>query len=147
MCRITLFNQTQEEVRILRKLIKAERLGNWYLHLQAVSEIMPYLAASDHSLYAKSARIYLNYVLCLHKDHPAVYQHFVEGLHVARRSDRAGLSTYLMIEQVLMRSLKTSGGLTRGRCITDQHRLTWFMAHTIVQSTAPKIHCSHNRRH
>ena len=34
-------------------------------------------------------------------------------MHVARRSDRAwtGLSTDLMIELVLMRSLKTSGGL------------------------------------
>ena len=26
-------------VQIMRKLIEAERLGNWYLHLQAVSEI------------------------------------------------------------------------------------------------------------
>ena len=28
-------------VRILRKFIKAKRLGNWYLHLQAVSEMLP----------------------------------------------------------------------------------------------------------
>ena len=49
-------------------------------------------------------------------DHPDTYQQFQEGLHVVRRSDRqwAGLSTDLVIEQVLMRSIKTSGGLTRG---------------------------------
>ena len=39
----------------------------------------------------------------LPNDHRVVHQHFVEGLHVARRSDRAwvGLSTDLMLEQVL----------------------------------------------
>ena len=65
-------------------------------------------------------------MLCLYRDHPAVHQHFVEGLHVARRSDRAwaGLSTDLVIEQVLMQSLKT----TRSRGMTEQQRLTWLMA-------------------
>ena len=66
----------------------------------------------------------------LPNDHPVVHQHFVEGLHVARRSDRAwaGLSTDLMIEQVLMCSMKTSGCLTRGRSMTEQQRLTWLLA-------------------
>ena len=66
----------------------------------------------------------------LPNDHPVVHQHFVEGLHVARRSDRAwaGLSTDLMTEQVLMRSMKTSGGLTRGRGMTEQQGLTWLLA-------------------
>ena len=79
--------------------------------------MLPYLAASDHSLYAKSASIYLSSIANLPNDHPVVHQHFVEGLQVARRNDRAwaGLLTDLMIEQVLMRSMKTSGGLTRDR--------------------------------
>ena len=47
-----------------------------------------------------------------------------------RRSDRlwAGLSVDLAIEQVLMRSMKTSGGLTRGRGMTEQKRLTWLLS-------------------
>ena len=28
-------------IRILRKFIRAERLGNWYLHIEAVSEMLP----------------------------------------------------------------------------------------------------------
>ena len=94
-------------------------------HLKAVSEMLPYLA-SGHSLYAaKSARIYLNHMLCLHRYHPTPHQQFVEGLRVAI-SHRAwvGLSTDLMIEQILMGSLKTSGGLTKGGCMTEQQRLT-----------------------
>ncbi len=48
-----------------------------------------------------------------------------EGFRVIRRSNRlwAGLSSDLIIEQVLMRSLKTSGGLTRGRGMTEHQRL------------------------
>ena len=33
--------------------------------------------------------------------------------------------------QWLMRSMKTSGGLTRGRCMTETQRLAWLMAHPV----------------
>ena len=125
----SLWIQYLDMIRILRMFIRAERLGNWYILLEAVSEMLPYLAASDHSLHAKSARIYLSSMANLPNDHRVVHQHFVEGLHVARRSDRewAGLSTDLMIEHVLM-SMKTSGGLTIGRGMTEQQRLKWLLA-------------------
>ena len=47
-----------------------------------------------------------------------------------RRSNRpwAGLSSDLVIEQVLMRSLKTSGGLTRGRGMTENQHLLWLLS-------------------
>ena len=116
----SLWIQYLDMIRILRMFIKAERLGNWYLNLEA----------SCHSLYANSASIYLSSMANLPNDHRVVHQHFVEGLHVARRSDRAwaGLSNDLMIEQVLMHSMKTIGGLTRGRGMTEQQRLTWLLA-------------------
>ena len=65
--------------------------------------MLPYLAASGHSLYAKSSSIYLSSMANLPNDHPVEHEHFVEGLHVSRRSDHAwaGLSTDLMVEQVL----------------------------------------------
>ena len=98
-----LWIQYLDMIRILRNFFTAERLGNWYLHIEAVSEMLPYLAASGHSLYTKSASIYLSSMANLPNDHPVVHQHFVEGLHVASRSDHAwaGLSTDVMIEQVL----------------------------------------------
>ncbi len=49
--------QYLDMIRILHKIIRAERLGNWYLHLEAVSEMLPHLAAYGHSLYAKSTSI------------------------------------------------------------------------------------------
>ena len=63
---------------ILRKYIRAERTGNWALHLQAIQEMLPYLAASDHNLYAKSARVGLQQMSNLKTQHPNVQQRFDE---------------------------------------------------------------------
>jgi len=117
-------------VEILQKFIKAERIGDWQLHLHALAEMLPFFAAAGHFHYAKSARLYLQFMQSLDTIHPDVYQNFMSGLHVIRRSDRcwAGLSTDLVIEQVLMRSLKTTGGLTRGTGISETQRLVWLLS-------------------
>ena len=62
-------------------------------------------------------------------DHPWLYRCFTEqGFHAVRRSNRfwAGLWTDLIIEQVMMRSIKSRGGLTRGRGVTEAIRLQWI---------------------
>ena len=81
-------HQYMNMVDILRTFIKAERIGNWQLHLKAVSDMLPYLAASGHNLYTKSAHLYLQMMLDLENDHPEVYAKFMEWHHVIRRSDR-----------------------------------------------------------
>ncbi|CAC5414988.1 unnamed protein product [Mytilus coruscus] len=113
-----LWLQYSEMVQVLRQFIKAERTGNWPLHLQSIQAILPFLAASGHNLYTKTA--YLMTMQSLDEDHPDVYANFINGNHVIRRSNRycAEKSSDLFIEQVLMRSVKTAGGLTRGRGMT-----------------------------
>jgi len=66
-------------------------------------------------------------MVTLQTDHPDIYSLFLNGLHVVRRTDRfwAGLSTDLVIEQTLMHSVKSTGGLTRGRGMNEQQRLVW----------------------
>ena len=125
-----LWIQYSEMVQILRQFIKAERTGNWNLHLQTVYEMLPYFAAAGHNLYAKSAYIYLMTMHLLPSEHPDIFAAFQGGHHVLRRSDRywAGLSSDLMIEQVLMRSIKTSGGMTRGRGMGENQRAQWIMS-------------------
>ncbi len=89
--------------------------------IQSVKQMLPYFAASGHTLYAKPAYIYLQSMLELSQTHPDVHHSFTNGYHVVRRSDRfwAGISTDLAIEQVLMRSIKTHGGLTRGKGMSE----------------------------
>ena len=61
---------------------------------------------------------------------PGLHIHFMNGLHVIRRSDRfwTGLSPDLVIEEVLMRNLKTSGGLARGRGMSERQRAIWLLS-------------------
>ena len=110
-----------EYVETLKLFICAERTGDWNLHLIALGKMLNLFAATGHFSYVKSARLYLQLMLELPQKHPWLYNQFSEHwFHSVHRSDRywVGLSTDLIIEQVIMRSIKSRGGLTRGRRFT-----------------------------
>ena len=117
-------------IDIIRDFIRSERAGNWQLHLSTMREILPFMAASGQYLYTKSLYIYLQKMTKLPETHPQVHGLFLKGFHVIRQSERfwAGLSQDLVIEQVPMRNLKTSGGLTHGRGMTKVQRVLWCLS-------------------
>ena len=51
----TLWFQYLEMLQHLHQFIRAERTGDWKLHLSSLNEMLPYFAATGHNLYAKSA--------------------------------------------------------------------------------------------
>ena len=123
-------------IELMCTFIKAERIGNFLLHLSAIFDMLPYFAASGHYLYAKSAYLYLQQMQNISVTHPATYQSFKDGYNVVRRSDKfwAGIGTDLMIEQELMRSVKSIGGLTHGRGMTELQRTKWLLSTTTTVS-------------
>ena len=120
----------QEMVKTVRKLIAADRTSSWKLHLEAIQECLVIVAAAGHHNYLKSGYKYLQDMLKLPSDNPSVYELFQKGQFVVRRSDRfwAGLGSDLVIEQVLMRSIKSRGGLTRGSGLTEIQQATWLQS-------------------
>ena len=127
-----LWVQYLQYISILKHFIRGERTGNWNLHVVTVRQILNLFAATGHINYAKSARLYVQNMQKLHVEYPWVYRNFaVNGYHTVRCSDRywSGLWTDHIIEQVMMRSLKTSGGITRGRGITESVRQLWIGQH------------------
>ena len=60
----------------------------------------------------------------------------MKGFHVIRRSDQywAGIGCDLAIEQTLMRSLKSSGGLTRGSGMSEHQRALWTMSMPVTSA-------------
>ena len=94
-----LWLQFKKMMDILRIFLKGERMGIWELHIQAMYEMMPYLAASGHNVYTKCIHVYLQQIHKLHETHPEVSKHFDQELHVVRRSDRlqAGLPLILSL--------------------------------------------------
>ena len=123
-----------EMIEILLQFLEGERTGNWKLHLKATRKMMSYKAAAGRYLYLKSDYLYLQRMSLLEHTHPDVYQKFMQGYHVVRRTDRfwAGLSTDLVIEQVLMRSIKARGGMTRGGGMTECQRAVWLLSTPIT---------------
>jgi len=120
----------QRMVGMARMLIKADRTGSWLMLLQAVSNCLTVFAAAGHFSYLRSAHFYLQQMINLEGKHPDVYRKFLDGFHVVRRSNQcwAGLRSDLVIVQALMRSLKSTGGLTRGSGMTEDMRNLWTLS-------------------
>ena len=113
--------------------IKGVRIGDWKLHLQSMANMLPFLASSGHFNFVKSIILYLQKMNELETTHSLIHQRFLNGYHVIRRTDRdwVGLSSDLVIEQELMRSLKTTGGLARGGLrggFNEAQRQQWILS-------------------
>ena len=124
-------------VDTLKLFIYAWRTRDWKLHLAAVGTMLNLFAATGHSNYTKITWLYFQWILELPQKHPWLYKPFSEhGFHSVRRSDRhwAGLSTDLIIEQVMMRSIKSRSGLIRSPGFTETVRLMWlYSMHSCAQ--------------
>ena len=94
-----LWLQYLDMVDVLKMILKAEHTGDLKLHLQSVHKMLPYFAASGHTIYPKSAYVYLQSMHKLPETNPEVHHKFEEEYHVVRRSNRywAGLWTDLII--------------------------------------------------
>ncbi|KAL2082773.1 hypothetical protein ACEWY4_022591 [Coilia grayii] len=123
----------QHMIKVARTLIMADRTGSWLMHLRAVSDCLPIFAAAGHFNYLKSAYLYVQEMSQLEATNSDVFTKFQNGLHVVRRSNQtwAGLSSDLVIEQTLMKSLKTMGGLTHGSGMSEEQRPLWTLSSPI----------------
>ena len=106
---------------VLKRFIIAERTSNWSLHINSTLRMFNLFASSGHINYAKSARMYIQQMQSLAEEYPWLYEKFVAGFHTTRCSDRlwSGLWRDLVIELTLIGSIKTHGGLTRGRGVSE----------------------------
>jgi hypothetical protein len=114
-------------VSTCRLFITAERTGNWALHLKATQDMLPLFAATGHNNYAKCCRLYLQDAqnLCSCMD-----EKMKDGLFTVHRNKAlfwSGTWTDMVIEQCLMRSGKTTGGLIN---ITHREaaKTVWLLA-------------------
>ena len=117
-----------EYAKVIKMFIFAERIGDSESHLDATRRMLNLFAAADHYNYAKCGRMYLQQMLELPSNYPRLYKSFKEnGYHIIRRSNQywTGLWSDLVIEPVMMMLIKSRGGLTRGRGMTESVRHQW----------------------
>ena len=127
-----LWVQYIHQVILMLNFFKAERIGDWKLHLHCIREIIPYFHAAGHFPYDKSARLYFHKMETISEFmSPDDYRLFSDkGYFTIRRANDfwAGNFYDQTIEQFLMRMLKTTGGMTHGRGITDSTLTKWVHA-------------------
>ena len=117
-------------INITKRFIFAERTCNWLMHIEYTTEMLNLFASSGHINYAKSARLYIQQMHSLKETQPWLYKQFLDCNHAVRRSDQywSGLWSDLVIEQTLMRSIKSRGDLTRGRGMDESVRHMWVLS-------------------
>jgi len=115
---------------LLKTFLRSQRTGDSELYLSCLQDMLRYLAAPGHNLYVKSVQIHLQDMLELKETIPDICNQFSSGLCVIRRSDRfwAGLPSDLVIEQALLQTIKSTGGLTRGQGMEEKQRTRWLLA-------------------
>lgn len=101
---------------LMKQFIQAERMGDWQLHLETIGKMLPFFHSAGQFFYAKTARLYLQDMCNLKERMVSKEFALFTVLFTIRRSDKfwSGMWTDLTIEQVLMRSMKSQGGLTHG---------------------------------
>ena len=95
--------------------------------------MLPYFATAGRRLYAKSASNLFEHDQWASEHLPTYFiRTFRMEVHWARRGDCfwAGLYTDWMTEQVLMRSVKMSYGLTQGKRLSGMQQPVWLMSTT-----------------
>ncbi|KAK3932952.1 Elongation factor 4, partial [Frankliniella fusca] len=111
-------------VEIVTLFIAAERSGNFKLHLHCIGKMLPFFHASGHLNYAKGAHLYLQQMNSLETlMSPLEFEKFTsKGFFTIRRTEKFWSGTWsdMIIEQVLMKWMKSVGGLTRGRGVSDE---------------------------
>ena len=97
-------------VLLMVQFIRADREGEWALHLHAYKEMIPYFFAANHTNYARYG---LYYQRCMEKLPPDILKHFLKGEHVMRHQDGIwnGIWVDMLIETTFMRYGKGPGGL------------------------------------
>ena len=82
----TFWDNFIEAAHVILRLLRAEREGEFDLHLNATSETIPFFIAGGRSNYAKFTPVYITEMRKLKQAEPDSYKHLESGGFVVRRS-------------------------------------------------------------
>jgi hypothetical protein len=100
-------------VYLLRDLIRADREGNWNLHLNSLKSILPMFATFDRTNYLRWASLYMEDMMKLEETAPELYQSFIAGKFVVKRTPGQfkAVGADMCLEQTINRSQKSTAGI------------------------------------
>ena len=123
-------------INVAKEFIYAGRTSNWNMHLNALSKMVNLFAATGHINYAKRVRLFLRQINKLPETHLWLYNEFVNGNDTAQQINHiwTDIWTDLAIEQTMMRSIMSRGGLTGGCGMTESVHHMWALSLSQITS-------------
>ena len=111
LCRY--WNILASSIENLKKLIAADRDGDWHGHLRAVTNLLPLFAECDSINYLRYGSLYLECMRKLPETHTQVYEQFLRGNFVVKTNPGTfnAVSPDMKLEQTIQRSQKSSKGV------------------------------------
>lgn len=97
----------------MNDFIRADRTGDWKLHVHCLKKLQPILQVMDRTNYAKWAALYLEDMIMLEKNYPEVYEQFLKGRFTVKQSTTpyTSVATDQALEQLINRPSKGTGGI------------------------------------
>ena len=131
--------QYLEMVEILFSFVRANRDGDWLLHLDSFAAMLPWLTIYDHVNYARWGPVYLADMRELAQTSPEVHEEFLAGNFVVKR--HAGRFNQVPVDQAtewVNKVCKLSNGIigiTRNDTARDRFCTTWSERSQISEDT------------
>ena len=103
-----------EMILLLLEFIRAEREGDWELHLKVTTKMIPYFFAMDRMNYSRWLPVYIMDMRNLQEKALDVYNEFLRGNHTVSRSTSQSFNqvwTDMALEQSINLDSKTKGGI------------------------------------
>ena len=119
-----------KSVLLIMQYVRAERTGDWLLHLYASAEMIKYFFAAGHVNFARYGLYNLLQMINL-PEH--VMQKFLLGEHVMRIRDGVfnAIWSDMFIETTYMRFSKSPGGLI-GKTLNEEAFQKWALSHHVL---------------
>lgn len=75
---------------LMHDLIRADRTGDWKLHMSTIKKLQPIFHIMDRTNYSTWSAVYLEDMLQLESKAPEVYEQFMKGRFTVKKSDVPG---------------------------------------------------------
>ena len=101
-------------ILLLLEFIRAEREGDWELHLKVTTKMNPYFFAMDRMNYSRWLPVYIMDMRNLQEKALDVYNEFLRGNHTVSRSTSQSFNqvwTDMALEQSINLDSKAKGGI------------------------------------
>ena len=102
-----------EIIEILLGLLRADREGDWQLHLACIRKMIPWCFAMDKTNYARYLPVYYAQMCQLQKTSPELYAHFVGGgfsVQLSSFNPFGRIAVDQTTEETVNKDTQTAGG-------------------------------------